>query len=87
LEEPYVCPWKCLIPPNDQPSIQPKASKSFLQALSHGVVAPTLSQLPKPCEEGDSLAITIPKDSYKEGLRGCNLISMEDSFLAKVKSL
>lgn len=65
MEEPYIYPWKCPIILKDQPSIPPKASTSCLQALSCGVVAPTLSQLPKAWEKGDSLAITIPEDVYK----------------------
>lgn len=68
MEESYIYPWKCLINPKDQPSIPPKAFKSCLQALSCGVVAPTLSQLPNPCMKRDSLAFTIPEDVYKEGL-------------------
>ncbi|XP_019433032.1 PREDICTED: uncharacterized protein LOC109339940, partial [Lupinus angustifolius] len=51
------------------PSLSP-SKKSFAQILrnSYDVGA---SQLPKPCIEGDSIAIKIPEEDYQAGLQRC----------------
>lgn len=67
MEDNFIRPWKCLAPSLEQPSLIPKPTMYFLQALANGAVYLSLSQLPTLCRKGDRLAIAIPEDPYKEG--------------------
>lgn len=75
---PSFVPWSFLdydVPiakkqPETSRKPNPKQHKTFAQALNNVCDIP-LSQLPKPCLKGDSLAINIPEDEYDTGMVTC----------------
>ncbi|GAU38059.1 hypothetical protein TSUD_146170 [Trifolium subterraneum] len=69
--------WKCLATDSqptktiiDQTKDQPKAQKTFAQALTN-ICEFSLSQIPQPVVKGDRLAIQIPEDDYIAGIDAC----------------
>jgi hypothetical protein len=70
----FVCSWACVAFSPSKHSMAPPpmvSNCSFAQALL-GRVNVSLTQLPKPCLEGNCLSMKIYEDVYQIGLANFN---------------
>jgi hypothetical protein len=71
MVEQFVCPWPCLVSHTPKPTPQSVSSRNFEHALLNKVDVP-LSELLKPCLNGNTLSIKISEEVYQSHLTNCN---------------
>ncbi|XP_029129942.1 uncharacterized protein LOC114916720 [Cajanus cajan] len=59
-------------PPEETQSLSEKIDRRRFVGEEDRSVEDRLNSIPKPCWKGDSLAIKIPEDAYREGLARCS---------------